>query len=135
MCAYFLRTTRFICSFVIKIYCVSCGNSMQDSDNFCSACGKGKKLVTCSVQETEFLNQRDCISAYFYSGYNYGTICSFLNMYHGVTMSERTLKRRLQSYGLKRNCNYPIHVARHLIEMEIKNGPPSQYGYRSIRLF
>ena len=115
-----------------KMFCVKCGNIINECRNFCSSCGTKKKSSTSSLPDTQFSGERECISQYFYAGYKYGTICEFLDTYHDISISERTLKRRLASYGLQRNCGYPSHIARNLIEQEINSGPPSQYGYRNM---
>ena len=48
---------------------------------------------------------REHIENYFYLGYTYNQMILFLEKYHGIQISFRTLKRRLQDYGLKRRRN------------------------------
>lgn len=43
-----------------------------------------------------------CIEAYLHQGYNYRTITQFLQVYHGIEMTMRTLRRRVLQYGLQR---------------------------------
>ena len=39
---------------------------------------------------------------YFYDGFRYPSIVRFLCEYHHIQISERTLRRRLLDYGLRR---------------------------------
>ena len=45
---------------------------------------------------------REHIENYFHLGYTYNQIILFLGKYHGTQISVRTLKSRVQDYGLKR---------------------------------
>ena len=59
-------------------------------------------------------------------------IVDFLSKRHGVHMSERTLRSRLRSYGLKRRQpDYNIDEIRELIQEKLR-GPACMGGYRSI---
>ena len=58
-------------------------------------------------------------------------IIHFLSKYHGKSISERTLHRRLREYGLNRRTNYGINE----IEEEVRKllaGPECLVGYRHI---
>jgi len=46
--------------------------------------------------------ERQTIEAYFYDGFRYSSIVRFLREYHGIDISQRTLRRRLLDYGLCR---------------------------------
>ena len=46
--------------------------------------------------------ERQTIQNYFYDGFRYQSIVRFLREYHGIEISERTLRRRLLDYGLRR---------------------------------
>ena len=48
----------------------------------------------------------DLIKLYFYEGYNYRLIICFLFFVHGISLSLRHLKRRLQGMNLRRRM-YP----------------------------
>ena len=50
------------------------------------------------------INRDKLITEYFYRGYPYKAIASFLEKFHDVQIHERTLKRRLRELhvGLKR---------------------------------
>ena len=69
------------------------------------------------------------IRYYFIRGFEYMEIIHFLSKYHGKSISERTLHRRLREYGLNRRTNYGINE----IEEEVRkllDGPECLVGYR-----
>lgn len=73
------------------------------------------------------------IEKYFHLGYNYKTITDLLQVHHGISMSVRTLKRRLQSYNLvKRKINVDEDLVRNIIRSEMQ-GPGQLAGYRKMR--
>lgn len=43
--------------------------------------------------------EKEIIHSYLKTGYRYQAIVMFLRLYHDITISVRTLKRRLQQYG------------------------------------
>ena len=68
----------------------------------------------------------------FHLGYDYKTITNMLQVYHGITMSVRTLKRRLQSYILvKRKNSVSEALIRNVIRREMQ-GPGQLAGYRKM---
>ena len=69
------------------------------------------------------------IRYYFIRGFEYMEIIHFFSKYHGKSISERTLHRRLREYGLNRRTNYGINE----IEEEVRklfDGPECLVGYR-----
>ena len=79
--------------------------------------------------------EREIITHYFHLGYPNEIIREFLSNYHDITMSLRTLKRRLRDFGLRRNGNMNEDVQeriREVIENEISNGSGASLGYRSM---
>ena len=44
-------------------------------------------------------SEREIIEYYFHKGFEYKNIVLFLQRYHGIRLSERTLKRRLKDFG------------------------------------
>ena len=50
----------------------------------------------------ELPSERYIIEHYFHKGFTNKQIVLMLGTHHDISMHERTLKRRLQSYGLKR---------------------------------
>lgn len=103
--------------------CVNCNAELEGGDRFCSVCG-GR--VDNGDEEMELIEQ------YFHRGFEYQTILSFLQKYHGISMSLSTLKSRLKQQGLKRvNPNYDIQVVRETIRKEL-DGPGCSGGYRAM---
>lgn len=49
------------------------------------------------------MDEHDAVEMYFYMGLKYTTIIEFLRKFHGINVSLRTLKRRLQLFGLNRS--------------------------------
>ena len=45
------------------------------------------------------------VEYYFHLGYKYEDIVNLLNVYHAISISTRTLKRRLSMYNLKKKNN------------------------------
>lgn len=70
-------------------------------------------------------DEESLVKYYFTRGFQYDAIVDFLSKRHGVHMSERTLRSRLRSYGLKRR--QPDHNIQ-----EKLRGPACMGGYRSI---
>ena len=71
-------------------------------------------------------SERYIIEHYFHKGFTNKQIVLMLGTHHDISMHERTLKRRLQSYGLKRRQvidNELLEHVREIIAREIKLGP------------
>lgn len=80
-------------------------------------------------------SERDVITHYFYRGLTYRHITLMLEKQHNITMNQRTLKRRLKDYGLKRREKVDEELkerVRDLILQEICTGPDSLNGYRTM---
>ena len=45
-------------------------------------------------------DEDDLIKSYFFQGFEYKDILRFLSQYHGISISNSTLQRRLKSYDL-----------------------------------
>ena len=79
--------------------------------------------------------EREIIEHYFHRGYEYKSIVLLLAKYHDLRLSERTLKRKLKDFGLKRrehvDENLEIRV-RNIITEELSAGPDRLNGYRSM---
>lgn len=85
-------------------------------------------------EELPFGNERSIIEHYFHKGFTNKQIVLMLQKHHQITIHERTLKRRLQTYGLKRrqgNDNELLDHAREMILREIRLGP-DRLGYRTM---
>ena len=80
-------------------------------------------------------SERDVIEYYFYRGLTYRHITLMLEKQHNIIMNQRTLKRRLKDYGLKRRETVDEELkerVRDLIVQEICTGPDSLSGYRTM---
>ena len=58
------------------------------------------------------LTEREVISYYFHCGYDYKAIVHLLKTHWDISLSKRTLKRRLQKYNLRKNSNIDDSVLR-----------------------
>ena len=97
--------------------------------NFCSGCGCRQRNYDLFESSD---SEEDLIRKYFKYGYNYQTVCLFLEKFHGIEISLRTLKRRLAQYVLKKASNdISDETLPSIIEREVK-GPSSLKGYRNI---
>ena len=80
-------------------------------------------------------SERDVIEFYFYVGLTYRHITLMLEKQHNIIMKQRTLKRRLKDYGLKRSETVDEELkqrVRDVILQEICTGPDSLNGYRTM---
>ena len=69
---------------------------------------------------------RELIEYYFKRGLTYRCITLMLGKHHGIDMTERTLKRRLKDYGLRRRDAVNddlVQRVRDLTLLEICTGP------------
>ena len=110
------------------MYCHSCGSHQATDTNFCGVCGTRKRHS--DVQSET--NQEELIKSYFLYGFDYQTICMFLEKFHGITISLRTLKWRLAGHRLNKiGSDISDASLQVIIEREV-NGPSSLKGYRNI---
>ena len=119
--------------------CSSCGYNLEETFHFCPNCGTrtvhtsgGEETLSTGVDsgsETE----KEIIESYFYAGYEYNAILSFLCEHHAITMSLSTLKRRLKHYGLKRKTGDEVNnnELTEIIRKEI-DGSSCVSGYRAL---
>ena len=116
------------------MYCASCGSILRPNSLYCSNCGFQRRQ-TVAEQPLQFQSSKteeEIIHEYFRSGYGYRSIVLFLSTYHDINISVHTLKRRLQSYGLrKRGVQVCENELRNIVESEIR-GPSSMRGYRGL---
>lgn len=75
----------------------NCGLILRLSYNYCPECGSE------ADENNEHLDydERAVIAEYFKKGFEYSAIVELLEKEHSVKMSIRTLKSRLNDYGLK----------------------------------
>ena len=80
-------------------------------------------------------SEKEVIEYYFNRGLTYREITLMLGKHHQIDMNERTLKRRLKDYGLRRRDVVDDELVEHvrdLITLEISTGPNSLSGYRTM---
>ena len=71
------------------MYCYSCVSQQGTDNNFRGVCDT-RKIHSDAHSE---VNQEELIiKSYFMYGFDYQTICLFLEKFHGITVSLRTLK-------------------------------------------
>ncbi|XP_067037606.1 uncharacterized protein [Acropora muricata] len=108
-------------------FCSSCGENLGQYAlaNYCPKCG--------TKVHAEFnVTENVAIEKYFHLGYDYKTITDLLLVHHGITMSVRTLKRRLKSNNLgKKKINVDEDLVRNIIRSEMQ-GPGQLAGYRKM---
>ena len=110
------------------MHCHSCGSQQATNTNFCGVCGTRKRHSDVHSET----NQQEFIKSYFFYGFDYQTICMFFEKFHGITISLRTLKRRLADHRLNKIGNNISDASfQVIIEREV-NGPSSLKGYRNI---
>ena len=110
------------------MYCHSCGSQQATGANFCGVCSTRKRHSDVHSET----NQEEIIKSYFLYGLDYQTICMFLEKFHGIAISLRTLKRHLADHRLhKIESDISDASLQVIIESEV-DGPSSLKGYRNI---
>ena len=89
-------------------------------------------LPACPVV-SNFASLEDCIRSYWFIGYKYASIVTFLALYHGTDITVRQLKYLINiKYNLRRRNNESAaHEIRRAVRYEL-NGPGCLMGYRSM---
>jgi hypothetical protein len=84
------------------------------------------------IASSDSEDERDIVEYYFARGFQYNAIVDFLSKRHGISMSERTLRSRLNAYCLRRRSpKYNLDEIRGLIQEKLR-GPACMGGYRSM---
>ena len=105
------------------MFCEFCETSIEESFVY---------FIYCPECGVELDREEVIITNYFEKGYHYEKIIIFLSKFHGINISLRTLKRRLQSYGLSRKgMNVDEELVRRRMQQEL-DGPGCLYGYRAM---
>ena len=113
------------------MFCERCGKQIDETHRFCEDCGIRIEVPTLSHEDLQLQPEEIAIRKYFSEGYTYKNIIRFLEKYHGIQYSLRTLKRRLCDMGLNKSRNVSIQRLTVVIEREI-SGPSSRIGYRNM---
>ena len=116
------------------MFCGNCGCHLGEVIGlFCEDCGAS--LFPRNLTETELLNQnnneQEIIEKYFNDVYDCNMINTILEKRHRINMSLRSLKRRLQVYGLKKNQNVSNEALKEIMRSEVQ-GSSSRLGYRGM---
>ncbi len=87
-------------------------------------------------KEDQEVDLRALIESYFLKGFQYDVILDFLQKEHGVKLSLRTLKRRLQEYGMQKRSKHAdddsnSNLLKEIIREEMR-GSGELRGCRSI---
>ena len=119
--------------------CSQCGASLEDHFNFCMTCGARvtrhtpTDLVVPSQSTADTSNvpsnEKQLTENCFYSGHECDVIGRLLGKFHGISISLSTLKRRMKTYGLRRNSGstYDGNYVRGVVCREL-NGPGDVWG-------
>ena len=99
----------------------NCGKGCNREQIFCVSCGIRQR------SNDELSTERDLITNYFNRGMKYATMVFILQKIHNISISLRTLKRRLQEFGLNKSATNHDQ-ARRRIPSELM-GPSSQMCY------
>ena len=90
------------------------------------------QLQLSSDTDSEDNTEQSLIEYYFSRGFQYKSIIDFLTKRHGIIISERTLRNRLNEYGLRRRSpNFDMNAVRGVMQ-NLLNGPGNTGGYRSM---
>ena len=79
--------------------CFRCGIELATEGSFYFGCGAKKRITL--IGDNTFI-ERDVIGYYFHCGYGYKAIVHLLKTHLDISLSERTLKRCLQKYNLRK---------------------------------
>ena len=107
---------------------------MASVEDLCSS-SKDESAETTLNDDLPRRSERGVIEYCFYRGLTYGHVTLMLEKQHNIIMNQRTLKRRLKDYGLKRRETVDEELkerVRDLIVQEICTGPDSLSGYRTM---
>lgn len=85
-------------------------------------------LFNMSSSSSNSEDERSLIEYYFARGFQYDSIVDFLSKRHGISMSEPTLRSRLNAYGLRRSPAFNAHEIREIIREKLR-GPGCMGGY------
>ena len=83
-----------------SMFCFRCEIEPSTEGSFCFVCGARKKNTL--IGDNTF-SEREFICYYFHCGYDYKASVNLLKTHCDISLSERTLKRSLQKYNLRKN--------------------------------
>ena len=113
-----------------SMFCFRCGIELATQGLFVLVAEQKKKKKITLIGDNS-LAEREVIGYFFYCGYDYKRIVHLLKTHCDISLSERTLKTRLQKCNLRKNSNTDDSVLRTIINRELET--PSQcLGYRGM---
>ena len=129
-----IRRVSVDLSKTLTMFCYRCGKEIHENDIYCSRCG-ARRSQDYQKEVMAFgsnISEEEAIRYYSNVSYSYNSIIIFLNVYHGISISIPTLKRRLRHYSLRRKqIAFNENIVRGIIEREMQ-GPRSIKGYKSM---
>lgn len=112
-------------------FCPFCGEHMSRLTRFCFSCGHSLEFLI-STDQTDRLDMLQQCIRYFNEGHSYAVIVDLMSCLHGVRISLRSLKSKLNEAGFYRRKDYsPTHTIRRAIRQELR-GPGQLFGYRTM---
>ncbi|XP_051798985.1 uncharacterized protein LOC127532017 [Acanthochromis polyacanthus] len=115
------------------MFCPFCGVNLPSVLVYCGSCCRNVSFLR-SLQDEgpEATSVDELIQNYFMEGHSYEIIVDLLKTKHNISVSLRSLERRLKDAGLTRRINYtPIATVRAAISEELK-GSGQLLGYRAM---
>ncbi len=113
------------------MFCPFCGKHMSSLTRFCFTCGRCLEFLKDADQTetSDILHQ--CVQ-YFNEGHSYAVIVDMMSSLHGVNISLKTRKSKLNEAGLyrRKDYSYPNSVS-NAIRFELR-GPGQLFGYRTM---
>ncbi len=111
------------------MFCPFCGQHMSRLTRFCFSCGRSLEFLNGTDQTGGPDMLQQCIQ-YFNEGNSYAVIVDMLSCLHGVHISLRSLKSKLNEAGLYRRKDYSsTNAIIRAIRLELR-GPGQLFGYR-----
>ncbi|KAL3968992.1 hypothetical protein ACER0C_002821 [Sarotherodon galilaeus] len=111
------------------MFCPFCGVGFSLFTPFCASCGRSLELLRDQAEGSDILQY--CIK-YFNEGHSYSVIMDMMLSLHGVKMSLRSLKSKLNNAGLYRRKHFHSRTTIiNAIRAELQ-GPGRLFGYRTM---
>lgn len=112
------------------MFCPFCGQRMSRLTRFCSLCGRSLQCLWDMEDTTEGPDMLQQCIHYFNEGHSYAVIVDLMSSLHGVHISLRSLKSKLNEAGFYRRKDYSsTNAIIRAIRLELR-GPGQLFGYR-----
>ncbi|XP_076602297.1 uncharacterized protein LOC143330033 [Chaetodon auriga] len=111
------------------MFCPFCGQHMSQLTRFCFSCGRSLQCLR-GMDQTGGPDMLEQCIQYFNEGHSYVVIMDMMSSLHGVHISLRSLKSKLNEAGLYRRKDYSsTNAIIRAIRLELR-GPGQLFGYR-----